>query len=256
MEFIVDALSVELIRILTLPLQEYISVKHSKPTWRLSNNGDILHHNIKMNGHIYHDEYTPTNCPLTRQTHSGRCFTHNVTRMGYSKHSNFASIMHTQSGQVLMHSSAAAATPPLVLLDFEKHLKSDGNVTLWESLDYDGDGSWILKGMINRSLIIIHDGSYTKEISPSISAAATMIYCTIPKKRCTCTWAEKSEAAGSYRGEILGEIMTQLLLRAAARSYKGKIPCVVVDCDNNGVVNHGNTPHIPLTANQTQADLL
>jgi hypothetical protein len=110
--------------------------------------------------------------------------------------------------------------------------------------------------MINRYLIIIHDGSYMKEISPSISAAATMIYCTIAKKRCKCTWAEKSESAGSYRGEILGGIMTQLLLRAAARGYKGKIPCVRADCDNNGVVNHGNTPHIPLTTNQTQADLL
>jgi len=118
------------------------------------------------------------------------------------------------------------------------------------------DGSWILNGMINRSLIIIHDGSYKKEISPSISAAATMIYCTIAKKRCKCTWAEKSESAGSYRGEILVGIMTQLLLRAAARDYKGKIPCVRADCDNNGMVNHGNTPHIPLTTNQTQADLL
>jgi len=155
-----------------------------------------------------------------------------------------------------MHSSAAAATPTLVLLDFENNLKSDGNATLWQSLDYDGDGSWILNGMINRSLKIIHDGSYMKEISPSISAAATMIYCTIAKKRCKCTWAEKSEAAGSYRGDILGGIMTQLLLRAAARGYKGKIPCVGADCDNNGVVNHGNTSHIPLTANQTQADLL
>ena len=72
-----------------------------------------------------------------------------------------------------------------------------------------------------------------KEISPSISAVATMIYCTITKKRCKCMWAEKSEAAGSYRGEILGGIMTQLLLRAAARGYKEKIPCVGADCDNN-----------------------
>jgi hypothetical protein len=242
--------------ILTLPLQEYISDKHSKPTWRLSNNGEILHHNIKMNGQDYHVEYTPTIGPYTRQTRSGRLFAHNVTRMGYSEHSNFASITHSQTGQVLMHSSVAAATSPLVLLDFERNLKNYDNETLWESLDYDGDGSWILEGMINRSLIIIHDGSYMKEISPSICAAATMIYCTLAKARCKCTWAEKSESAGAYRGEILGGIMTQLLLRAAAIGYKGKIPCVGADCDNNGVVNHGNTPHIPLTANQTQADLL
>jgi hypothetical protein len=50
--------------------------------------------------------------------------------------------------------------------------------------------------------------------------------------------------------------MTQLILRAAATGYKGKIPSVRADCDNNGVVTHGNTPHILLSTNQTQADLL
>ena len=44
------------------------------------------------------------------------------------------------------------------------------------------DGSWILEGMINRSLIISHDGSYMKEVSPSISAAALMIHCTTTRK--------------------------------------------------------------------------
>ncbi len=97
-----------------------------------------------------------------------------------------------------MHSSATAATPSVVSIGFKKKLRSYGNKTLWKSLDYDGDGSWILVGMINRSPIIIQDGSYMKEISPWISSAATMIYCTIAKKRCKCTWAEKSETAGSY----------------------------------------------------------
>jgi len=141
-------------------------------------------------------------------------------------------------------------------LDFENNLKSYGNETLWKSLTYDDDGSWILEGMINRSLIISHDGSYTKEVSPSISAAATMIYCTTTGKRCKCTWAEHSESTGSYRGEILGGIMTQLILKAAATGYNGMIPRVGADCDNNGIVTHGNTPHIPLSTNQTQADLL
>ncbi len=50
--------------------------------------------------------------------------------------------------------------------------------------------------------------------------------------------------------------MTQLILKAAATGYKGKIPRVKADCDNNGIITHGNTPHIPLSANQTQADLL
>jgi hypothetical protein len=94
--------------------------------------------------------------------------------------------------------------------------------------------------MLAESLIIIHDGSYMNEISSIISSAATMIYCTIAKAQCKCTWAEMSTSAGWYRGEILGGVMTQLILHAAAASYHGAIPPVVVDCDNNGVIIHGN----------------
>jgi hypothetical protein len=67
---------------------------------------------------------------------------------------------------------------------------------------------------------------------------------------------EKSESAGSYQGEILGGIMTHLILKAAATGYKGKILSIGADCSNNGVITHGNTPNIPLQTNQTQANLL
>ncbi len=82
-----------------------------------------------------------------------------------------------------------------------------------------------------------------------------MIYCTIAKKRCKCTCVEKSESAASYQGEIFGGIMTQLILKVAATGYKGKIPSIGADCDNNGIVTHRNTPHIPLPTNQTQTNL-
>ena len=65
-----------------------------------------------------------------------------------------------------------------------------------------------------------------------------------------------STSAGLYCGEILGGVMTQLILHAAAASYHGTIPPVVVDCDNNGVVIHGNNSIRPLPSNQSQADLL
>jgi hypothetical protein len=116
--------------VLTLPLQEYISLKHSKPSWRLSHNGDILHHNIKMNGQDYHVEYTPTNDLLARQTRSGRRFQHNVTKVGYLEFPIFATITHSQSGQVLLHSLAAAATPSVVSLGFKINLRSYSNKTL------------------------------------------------------------------------------------------------------------------------------
>ena len=64
------------------------------------------------------------------------------------------------------------------------------------------------------------------------------------------------QSAGSYRGKILGGVMTQLMLHAAAASYHGAIPPVVVNCDNNSVVFHGNNSTQPLPTNQSQADLL
>jgi hypothetical protein len=50
--------------------------------------------------------------------------------------------------------------------------------------------------------------------------------------------------------------MTQLILKVAATGYKGKILSIGADCDNNGIVTHGNTPHIPLPTNQTHTNLL
>ncbi len=179
-----------------------------------------------------------------------------MTRMGTSLLTNYASIIYSQQNQVLVHSSIPIPLPPVPKIGFDQNLRYLSNHTLWLSLDFNGNGSWILDGMINCSLIIIHDGLYMKEISPSISSAATMIYCTKTRARCTCTWAERSDSAGAYCGEILGRIMTQLILRAAAASYQGSIPWVGADCNNNRVVIHGNNPNTLLSTKQTQAVLL
>jgi hypothetical protein len=50
--------------------------------------------------------------------------------------------------------------------------------------------------------------------------------------------------------------MTQLILHAASSTYHGTIPLVCVDCDNNGVISHGNAPLRVLPTNQSQADIL
>jgi hypothetical protein len=139
---------------------------------------------------------------------------------------------------------------------FEQTIRHFTNQSLRVFLEYNGDGLWILDGMLAQSLIIIHDGSYMKEISPDISSAAIIIYCLITRYRCKCTWAERSTSAGSYRGEILGGIMTQLILNGASFSYEDAIPPVAVDCDYNGVVSYGNGPHQSLPTNQPQADVL
>ncbi len=83
-----------------------------------------------------------------------------------------------------------------------------------------------------------------------------MIYCRIVKAWCKCTRAKQLASASSYRGEILGGIMTQLILNAAASKCHDTISLVVVNCDNNGLVSHGNEPLCPFPTNQSQADIL
>ncbi len=113
-----------------------------------------------------------------------------------------------------------------------------------------------LDGMLAQFLVIIHDGSYMKEMLTYISLAETMIYCRIAKAQCKCTWAEQLASASSYHGEILGGAMTQLILNAAASKCHDTIPLVKVDCDNNGVVSHRDEPPRPFLTNQLQADNL
>jgi hypothetical protein len=95
-----------------------------------------------------------------------------------------------------------------------------------------------------------------KEVSQHICSAAVMIYCTSTCTICKCTIAENSPSAGSYRGEILGAILTQLILGAAVSGRIGPYPIVTEDCNNEGVVKHGNTPRRTLSSTQPHADVI
>ncbi len=101
--------------------------------------------------------------------------------MGSSMLHNYASI-HSQLVQVLVHSFVPMAVPSTPDTSFELNLRSPANKTLWTSINFDGDGSWILMGMLNPSLLIIHNGLYMKDILLTVSSAATLIYCTV----CVC----------------------------------------------------------------------
>ena len=125
----------------------------------------------------------------------------------------YASITYSQSDHGLVHSFVLMAVPSTPDTSFELNLRSSANKTLWTSIGFNGDGWWIVTGMFNHSLVIIHNGLYMKDISLTVNSAATIIYCTVAKARCKCTWAEQSESAGSYCGEIFGGIMTQLILK-------------------------------------------
>ena len=63
------------------------------------------------------------------------------------------------------------ALPPVVQLpayDFWTVLCSFENQSLWKDFVYDGDGRWITDGLVNGTLVAVHDGSYMKEVNPQV----------------------------------------------------------------------------------------
>ncbi len=139
---------------------------------------------------------------------------------------------------------------------FWKHIHSDKNPSLWKNLRCNGDGLWLREGLCSESLLIVHDESYMKKVSSHVCSAAVMIVCESTGSICKCTIAEYSLSASSYCGEILGAILTQLVLLAVVKGRMGPYPMVAEDCNNNGVVLHGNKPFHPLPRSQTQPDVL
>jgi hypothetical protein len=155
--------------VLTVPLQEYVPYPHNLPQWMINNDGSILHNIISMGDREYHEVYIPTSKPLARKTRSGQRFNSTMVVMGGSGLQNYARVTQSQPGHVLVHSSIPRFIPPPPVSGFKHAIKTFTNQSLWTSLDYDGDGSWILGGILLQSLVIIHDGSFMKEFSPTFA---------------------------------------------------------------------------------------
>ena len=81
-----------------------------------------------------------------------------------------------------------------------------------------------------------------------------LVFCTHSRQRAKGSVVERTCTANNYRGEILGGLMVQLVLRAALAGHVPPYLPVTIDCDNKGVVSHGNTVQRALRDKQPQAD--
>ncbi len=134
----------------------------------------------------------------------------------------YASISRLSDDQIQLHSWVKEYQVPdeCKSLFWETILQCN-NPSLGRHLCCDDDGTWIWQGLCSGTLLIIHNGSYMREVLPNICSAAVMIWCTNTGKTCKCTIAKYSESPSSYRGEILGAIITQLILSAVVKGQMG-----------------------------------
>ena len=79
-------------------------------------------------------------------------------------------------------------------------------------------------------------------VSKTVCLAAFMIFGTHIDNRAIGVVLERSDNADNYQAKILGGLMVQLVLRAASQNRAAPYSPVRIDCNNDGVVKHGNAP--------------
>lgn len=132
------------------------------------------------------------------------------------------------------------------------------NQLLWGGRDLDGDGEWIIDGLACGSLVVVHNGLFMEHLDNSGCLTGGIIFCREVRRIATFLAAERTycNTASNYRSELLGGLLSALILRAASTLLSGDAHPVIILCDNMGVVIHSNDRHRSLREAQSQADLI
>ena len=243
---------------LSLPvaLGPFIRVPHLPYDWFTNEDKSLLFRRRVQDLEEMYDKFEPRT--MDHATRFGQQYIWTMTMIGELDRSllQFASVVHHSQDVVLLHSSAP---PPQQIVEpsgFWEVLHSFENQTFWKHFDCDDDGEWIHQGLMLGSLCMVHDGSYMPEVTTEVCSAAIYIYCQHTKKRAKGCIVEHTPDADNYRAELLGGLMTQLVLRAASSRKLSPYKEASIFCDNQGVLSHGNAPWAPLSEKQPQADVI
>ena len=235
-------------------LGRFVATPHRQHSWYSSESRDFLYET--------HDESSYTQyCRLSlRPTRHGTIYGNPSHHTGQCPRTQHASVTLSPAGdKITLHSTASVFVPRSIHRSFLQRLRALPNQSLWRTLQLDGDGTWIYDALMRGTLICMSDGSYNERVSREVCSCAAILACKRTGFRATVSWVERSNthSATNFRGEILGSIAIQLLLKVAMDGKYVESSCRPrIGCDNKGVVHHGNHPFRPLPTNQKQADLL
>lgn len=243
--------------LLPTSLGPYISQPHRPDIWFTTGDRSEL---FRFRSNRCYDLFIPD--VTARRTRHGTRYLKLRTVNGLCPRSIRASVFAgnpNNAEEVVLHSTAAVYKPSRSRQSFIEKIQSLPNQSLWRTLEIDGDGSWIYRGLLNNTLAMGSDGSYNEALASDVCSSASVIHCRETGSTAKVTWVEKSDAhtADNYRAEILGAVALQILVRTAIDGkYVNMDMCPRFGCDNKTVVHHGNHPHRPMPEKQSQADVL
>ncbi len=88
---------------------------------------------------------------------------------------------------------------------------------MWEDMRLTGDDGWLVTAIQENTLVAVTDGSYMRELYPTMNSCVFILECTQGRGRLTGAFSEQTIAACSYRGELLGLMAIHLILLSVNR---------------------------------------
>ncbi len=128
--------------------------------------------------------------------------------------------------------------PPLASLSSTKesfwvHLRSMGGEWMWEHIvEGDTNVGWIRDALANETFLAVTDGSYNRQLAPTVSGPGWTIVCTTCKRTLRGSFFEVSQSAGSYRGELLGLVAIHTFATAIAQYFSLQAILGEISCNN------------------------
>jgi hypothetical protein len=131
--------------------------------------------------------------------------------------------MHIDSRVSKLHEGPRLATESSCPINFWDFLFSWGGVWMWDGINDSQETkrnlAWIADGMSSNSLIWTTDGSHDRKKAADLCGVGWVIFCTKTGLRLTGNFWERSQAASSYRAEMLGLCTLHLLAGVVAEFY-------------------------------------
>ena len=86
---------------------------------------------------------------------------------------------------------------------------------MWKSLRILGNDGWLERAIERRTMVVVTDGSYMREMYPNVCSAAFILECREGSGQIMGSFAEASTHANAYRGELMRVKARHLILKAA-----------------------------------------